>query len=577
MRRILISLCAAALSAAASAQSLDAADYIYPIRGVDGSCSANFGEMRPGHFHGGVDIRTGGSEGKALVAVADGYVSRIYLAPGGYGRAVYLTLNNGTTAVYGHLQRFRDDIEQYVRRERYARRANRLDLYFGAETWPVRQGEVIGYSGNSGSSMGPHLHFELRDTPTQRLYNPVREGIVRPTDSLPPLIRKIHYVEVDTVRGSGVCLRSAATSCETASEGSGRYRLARTGPLAVGRRGYFVAEVSDRRNGVHNTFGIWRLTAWVDGECCFEYRMDGFTFDHSRCCDAVSCYPLQLHSRNECIRLAQLEAAPDCFYAAMLERGLVRTRPGQTRRIRIEAEDDSGNVSQLEFDVRGREGEFRAEADSAATVVRPRSVSTVALGRELSARIPAGAVYEPLYCRPERTAAPRVDTGVVVLSPAYRIFPATTPLRSAMTVAIRTEVPQRLQLRASLAVRTAKGRAAYVGGSYCDGAVSAKTTSTGELFVVADTLAPRIVPQFKPGADLSRASSLRFGVSDNFSGIASVSLTVDGRWVPVDRYPMQGRLVHTFDAPPSGSVHRAELTVSDAAGNTARWEGTFYR
>ena len=117
MRRILTTLLLTALAAGTQAQTLDPADYVYPIRGVDGTCSSNFGEMRPGHFHSGVDIRTGGVEGKPLVAVADGYVSRIAVSPGGYGRAIYLTLRNGTTAVYGHLQRFRDDIERHVARE----------------------------------------------------------------------------------------------------------------------------------------------------------------------------------------------------------------------------------------------------------------------------------------------------------------------------------------------------------------------------------------------------------------------------------------------------------------------------
>ena len=159
MRRFLTVLLFSAIGAGAQAQRLDPGDYIYPIRDVARLYSANFGEMRPGHFHAGIDIKTDGAEGKPLVAVADGYVSRVSLAAGGYGRAVYLTLRNGTTAVYGHLQRFRDDIEEHVRQERTARRANGVNLFFGPGTWPVKQGDVIGFSGDSGSSMGPHLHF----------------------------------------------------------------------------------------------------------------------------------------------------------------------------------------------------------------------------------------------------------------------------------------------------------------------------------------------------------------------------------------------------------------------------------
>lgn len=186
MRRILTLLILAAACLGARGQHPAPEEYIYPIRDVEGLYSANFGEMRPAHFHAGIDIKTDGAEGKPLVAVADGYVSRVSLGAYGYGRAVYLTLHNGTTAVYGHLQRFRKDIEERVREERHARRSNSVNLWFGPDTWPVKQGDVIGYSGNSGSSMGPHLHYELRDTRTQRLYNVVSAGIIRPDDDLPP-------------------------------------------------------------------------------------------------------------------------------------------------------------------------------------------------------------------------------------------------------------------------------------------------------------------------------------------------------------------------------------------------------
>ena len=404
MRRILTLLLFTTICSGAQGQRLNPGDYIYPIRGVAGLYSANFGEMRPGHFHGGIDIKTDGGEGKPLVAVADGYVSRVSVSPSGYGRAIYLTLGNGTTAVYGHLQRFRGDIEKHVRDERFRRRANSVDLWFGPGAWPVAQGDTIGFSGNSGSSLGPHLHFELRDTPTQRLYNVVREGVVRPDDDLPPRIMRIHYIEVDSVQG--VPVHGSPESYAVVREAEGRYRLTREEPVGTGRKGYFVLEASDRRNGVHNTFGLWRASMSVDGDPRFEYRMNGFTHDLSRCCDAVSHYPMQLTSRNEVIRLAQLAESPDCFYPVMRERGLVRTAEGEKRRIRIEAEDDCGNRSQLEFDILGRTETLRAEADSTAVVLRPEKAALVRAGRDLTARIPAGAVYEPIFCRPEQRQAP---------------------------------------------------------------------------------------------------------------------------------------------------------------------------
>lgn len=577
MRHILTLLLLVCLCFEAEAQRLDPAGYIYPIRGVAKLYSANFGEMRPGHFHGGIDIKTDGVEGKELVATADGYISRIVVTPSGYGRALYLTLDNGTTAVYGHLQRFRSDIDQYVQAERLGRRANSLDQSFGADKWPVKQDELIGYSGNSGSSMGPHLHFELRDTPSQRPINIVREGVIRPTDNLPPRILHIHYIEIDTVQNDGVCAHTALESYSVASGADGRNHLTRPEPIGVGRKGYFIVDVSDRRNGVNNTFGIWRITASIDGQPYYEYRMDGFSFDQTRCCDAISYYPRQVTSRNEVFRLAQLAGAPDSFYSIMTDRGIIRTDEGQIRTVRIEAEDDCGNQSQIEFTIRGRAGAFRAEADTTATLLQADRTSVAALGREATLRVPAGALYESIYCRPESTPASSSDSSIVVLSPAYRFLDTTTPLRHPATLSIRASVPRSLHLRTVVASRSPKGRLSYVGGTYADGAVNASTRATGFLCLVADTLPPRVQPLFKPGADLSQAKSLRFRVSDNFSGIASYTLTIDGEWLPCDRLPMQGTLHHTFTTPATRQKHRVQLSVTDGCGNITRWEGSFLR
>ena len=575
MRRFLTLLIFTAACFGVQGQQLDPGDYIYPICNVQRLYSANFGEIRPGHFHSGIDIKTDGVEGKPIVAVADGYVSRIVLQPGGYGRGIYLTLKNGTTAVYGHLKLFRDDIEEYVRQARYRNRSNSVNLYFEPETWPVKQGDRIAYSGNSGSSGGPHLHFELRDTPTQRLYNLVRERIICPEDNLPPRIMRLHYIEVDSVQG--VPVRPNPESYAVVRSSEGHYRLTHDGPVGVGRKGYFIAEVTDRRNQVANTFGVWRVTAWVDDIPYFEYRMDGFLYDVSRCSDAVSCYPLQVGSRNEVIRLAQQAGAPDCFYPVMEERGIVRTAEGQQRRIRIEAEDDCGNCSTLEFTIQGRSEEFRAKTDTTVVAVRPDRAATLRIGRELEVRLPENAVFEPIFVRPERREVPQADPGIVVLSHAYHVFDPNTPLQRAAEVSIRTNVPQQLQLRTILAVRTRKGSLASIGGIYSNGSVTAETRSTGDLVVVADTLPPVITPLFTEGADLTKAEGLRFRASDNFSGISSWSLYIDGEWVPCDRFPMKGTLVYFFDIPVQGRRHEIQLSVKDGCGNIAYYEGTFYR
>ncbi len=574
MRRIVL-LFLLLTATTARAQRLDPSDYVYPIEDVPGLCSANFGEMRPGHFHAGVDIKTDGVEGKPLVAVADGYISRAVITSGGYGRALYLTLKDGKTAVYGHLLRFRDDIEEAVLQERRRRAENQIDLSFDPSQWPVRQGERIGFSGNSGSSAGPHLHYELRNTRSDMRYNLVRERIITPEDDLPSRILRIHYIECDTLDGIPVEARRESYAVVRQSEGL--YRLTREEPLPVGRRGFLVAEVSDRRNGVHNTFGIWRIRAEIDDRPLFEYRMDGFTYAQARLCDAVSYYPLQLTSRNECIRLAQTEGAPDAFYTAMHDRGLLRVAAGEERRIRIEVEDDSGNRSQLAFTVRGRQRTFRATADPTAIALRRDRTEQRHVGDSLTFSVPAGALHESTFCHPTRCAAPKLDPGLVALSPAWRIFDRPTPLFTAIRIGIRTDIPPALQLKAVAAIRTAKGALTCAGGTYADGMLTLSTRTAGEVMVVADTVAPAIRPLFEEGADLTAVKELRFRATDNFAGIASWRLEIDGERIPCDRYPMKARLFHRFDTPPTGTRHTVRLTVTDGCGNTARWSGSFVR
>ncbi len=558
----------------AEARQADTTHYCFPLKEVAGYYSANFGEMRTNHFHSGVDIKTDGTVNKPVVAVADGYISRIFCSPTGYGRALYITHPNGTTSVYGHLLRFSPKVEEYLLTERYRQRKNRIDLYCDSTRFRVRRGEEIARSGNSGNSFGPHLHFEIRDNRSGQTLNTIASGIIRPKDNIPPYIQRIHYIEVDTVRG--VPVEARRRSYEVNRSDAHTYKLKEAQSVPVGRRGYFLVETSDRKNDVSNTFGIYRLKATVDGECYFEYRMDGFAFDHTRYCNAVSYYPLQATSRNEVIRIALAEGNRPQFYRTMKNRGIVSAAPGQQREILIEAEDDCGNRSQLRFQITGKNEQFRAEADSAAIVVhRDRTFRHDEDG--LSVIIPKGTLYESCFYKQEKLSTTfRRDTTLIVLSPVFRILDASTPLHKAMTVSVRTFVPVELQQHSTLCGRNRKGKLVHLGGKYENNAITARLRSAGELCVVADTVAPRIRPQFQSGADLAAKRSLVLKISDNFSGINSYSAHIDGRWVPIDYSPIQGTLTLPFDESlQRGREHTLTITATDGCGNTARWRGTF--
>ena len=369
MRHILLTLLFSGGLLAAPAQEPRSERYRFPVRNVAGLYSANFGEMRPNHFHSGVDIKTDGVTGKPVVAAADGYVVRIAVSPGGYGRALYIAHPDGTTTVYGHLERFRTDIESYLRYKRYEQGRSNVDFTCKPSLFPVRAGDTVALSGNSGMSFGPHLHFEVRRSSDQRTLNTLAAKLLPVRDRIAPRIMRLHYVEVDSL--GDVPVHSRPRTFDVVRRSEGDYAR-QTQPVAVGRRGYFIVECSDRKDEVHNTFGIYRLTEEVDGEVRYEYRMDGFLFGDTRYCNAVSYYPMQLSSRNEVIRLTQPAGCPDRFFTTMKNRALLTTPAGRRQEVRITAEDDCGNRSVLAFTVEGKADErsFRAPACDSLPVVR---------------------------------------------------------------------------------------------------------------------------------------------------------------------------------------------------------------
>ena len=560
------------------AQSLDAEYYDFPLRNVAGYYSSNFGEMRTNHFHSGIDIKTDGVEGKSVVAAADGYVSRIFQSPSGYGLALYVTHPNGTTTVYGHLSRFRKDIADYVFAERHRQKKHRIDLYCTPEQFPVKRGEVIALSGNSGSSGGPHLHFEIRNAATQKTMNIFAAGIFSPKDDISPLIQKLHYIEVDSV--SGVPRHSAIKSYGVVKGEGSLYRLKDTLPLAVGRKGYFIVEVSDRKNDTSNRYGVYHIAAEVDGTPYFEYRNDGFTFDITRYCNAVSYYPLQRTSRNEVIRLAHIQGGIKTFYPTLVNRGVITTQEGERRTICIKATDDCLNTSTLEFEILGKpdEDSFVSKEPDYDRIAYIGNTFSAAADGIVGVEIPAKALYESVEIDIMRSdCAIKADSTITILSEAYAIGNRNIPLHKPMKVSFVCPVEQLLRAHTAIAAVSDKGTISFLGGSFQGNIISQKTSSFGTFCVVAESTPPTITPNFTSGADCRERKKIIFALKDNFAGIASYNATIDGKWVAIDYHKGKAAINLDDEGITGGVEHSIIFTTTDSCGNKASWSGTIVR
>ncbi len=467
------------------AQAITPSDYIYPIEDVARLYSANFGELRSDHFHSGIDIKSDGTVGKKIVAVADGYISRIGLSPYGYGLSLYVTHPNGITSVYAHLSRFSEAVAQHLEAERYRTKSHTANLFCQPDQFVVKQGEVIAYSGNSGSSAGPHLHFELRNRDQEPL-NPVTLGVISPRDDIAPLIRRIHYVEVDTLQG--VVRQAERRSYDVAKRGS-TYSIVGGGSILVGRSGYLVLEATDRRNDVTNTFGIYRAKLSVDSVPIFEYVMDGFSFGKTRYCNAIGYYPLMISSRNEVLRLAAVENCDLSHYRTLVDGGVLTSEAGVERMVEVEVEDDMGNLSLFSLSVVGRADKdcFVAEEVDPKLVINAMKQYDYR-GESITISIPAKSLYESRIFTLEESEP--IDS--TMLSRVYEVLDVQTPLHSAMMLSIAAEVPFDLQTKVGMVCVGRSGSPAFIGGDYLYGSVTAKSRNAGKFYVVADTEPPKL-------------------------------------------------------------------------------------
>ncbi len=255
----------------------DKSIFISPLK-IPQLLSANFGELRIDHFHSGLDIKTQGVTGKEVVAAADGYIYRISITPGGFGNAIYIRHPSGYSTVYGHLERFTAKIEEYVKTQQYEKKSFQITLFPARDEFPVKQGELIAYSGNSGASGGPHLHFEIRKSDSERPVNPLLFEFDM-TDNIKPVIEKlaIYPINHNTLINNHNAVRKDKCFREQwLILNPGRREITISGLAGFGIKAY------DLLNDSPNRCAVYSIELLIDSTSLFKYVMDGFSFDESR-------------------------------------------------------------------------------------------------------------------------------------------------------------------------------------------------------------------------------------------------------------------------------------------------------
>lgn len=528
--------------------------------------AGNVGEIRSDHFHTGIDIKALQGVGSPVYATADGYVSRVGVSPSGYGHVLYVTHPNGETSVYGHLNGFAPQIARWVRAQQYAKRSFRIDLYPAKEQFPVKQGERIAFLGNTGSSGGPHLHFEIRDA-QGRPRNLIAEGIFKVADRVPPTVTRILLYEVDSAKGVPYRTLRRSVAVRTLADGTA---VPEDTVLKIGKKGYLAYEVIDYKDGRSNTMGVYGIEQRVDGEVNFNFAIDRLDFATNAYVNTFVDYPENHRARRTSVLRAWVSPHNRLrVYGASrgVSDGIISVPDSGAKKVETVFTDDAGNCTVLKFGiVRGEDLGVDAPQGEPVSWMTGRTFRLPGA----SVVIPGAALYESMLL-----SAGRDTVGGL---PVVRIGSSDVPLQKAATVSLAApELSESLRPKALLVTIGDNGKPGSVGGGW-DAAsqrVTAQVKRLGCFAVAVDTLAPVVKPVYASGARIPAGKSLKWTVTDDLSGISRYTLTVDGRWELLVWDPKSRSMEYVPVREAAPVKHSVVLTVRDAKGNVKTFKGTY--
>ncbi len=535
-----------------------------PVRNIL-SITGSFGELRYNHFHGGVDIRSsfGGPGVDDILSAADGYVSKIIIDSEDLGKSLYITHPNGLMSVYGHLQDFREDLKEYIRQKQYETRKFQQELYFTEDQFPVKAGDFVAIMGNSGSSRGKHLHFEIRNAEGEEVWDPLMFGLPV-DDSRAPSIHRIKLYGFD-LQGQEVSSKVY----------SGPRQLNNHPVFQVPGEVFSLGiDALDRTDRSWNYTGIKSIQVYVDGELHYHLSLDKWKREDTKYINAHVDHRTPKGNFHRCFLLSGNQMN---LYNTHENDGFIFMNDSTVHQVHVIVGDGSGNYTDLDFGIKKSAYHSKPLSQKFADTLYHNEERKFG-DDKASIFFRKGSVYEDLNCE-MRTAENKAKNAV---SDWYGVVPAQTPIHYPVEVRLAADSRMQELWKDKCFIAMKRGNAiTNLGGIWENGQLVARSRYLGMFSIMVDTVAPTLkwlVPKRKK----SCLNALRFILNDNIMATRElpdmkVDAFIDGQWVLME-YDKKCKLIsYQFEPWLGKGHHNYEVVVSDNLGNTRSYNGSFER